>query len=146
MTRWNFIHGRPMFGGYRDDQVKTERGRISGFLTLNTRGRSGAVERWRESSNKRGFWKGYANSYCWLSPLLTDKQGSYLVQNVCCSMRRSIIAHGVTSSFPLVTSARGKLLLGVGLSLCDLALRELITKLCEIAMIFYFPVMVLKSC
>lgn len=39
MTHRNFIHGRPVFWGYRDDQVKTEH--IGGieFPNLDHRGR-----------------------------------------------------------------------------------------------------------
>lgn len=39
MTRRNFIHGSPVFSGYRDDQVKTKHIRGIEFPNLDHRGR-----------------------------------------------------------------------------------------------------------
>lgn len=52
MTRRNFIHGRPVFLGYRDDQVKTEHRRGIEFPNLDHRGRGKGGKRGREKKGE----------------------------------------------------------------------------------------------
>lgn len=52
MTRRNFIHGVPVFPGYRDDQVKTKHIRGIEFPNLDHRGRGGGAG----ESRSRGGW------------------------------------------------------------------------------------------